>query len=464
MGTRAPTWMAWSLMALSVALLLGGIALSRAASSTVSDRPFGGETDDSSVVVNLVTLLPFSVVGAIIASRHPRNAIGWLFCSVGVTIGLNSFVGDYAEFWLASGFGMSSLGETAAWLSSWLWILLVYFPTSLLLLLFPDGRLPSPRWRPVAWGVALGTAGGVVGNALKAGPLVDFPQIANPYGVDSPVVGMVGVAGSIVAGSSMMGSAVSLIVRLRRSGRVERQQIKWLAYGGAIMVGGVCGGVLVIPWNVPVSIVIMSVSLLGLPVFTGIAIVRYHLYDIDILINRTLVYATLTATLTLVYFGGVAGLQELLSPVMGEDNGLAVVASTLLIAALFNPLRRRIQTFIDRRFYRKKYDARKTLEGFSARLRDETDLKALNDDLVYVVRETMQPAHVSVWLRTVHHFREGSGAGVVYEGRIVGRDGHALDWFDDSTSVQLWHPMQEDPGEVLAWRDWLAELEIRQPF
>jgi hypothetical protein len=385
-------------VALSVALLGIGFVLSLATSSLVPNLS-SGETEDANVVTILITLLPFSVVGAIIASRHPRNAIGWLFCGVGVTVGFNSFAGDYADYWLASGFGTVGLGETAAWASSWLWSLLVFVPLSLLLLLFPDGRLPSPRWRPVAWGVVLGSAGGVLGNALKPGPLLDFPQIANPFGVDSPVVWLVGVAGSIVAAGSMVASAVSLIVRLRRVGREQRQQIKWLAYGGAIMVGGVCGGVLVIPWNVPVSIVIMSVSLLGLPVFTGIAIVRYHLYDIDILINRTLVYATLTATLTLVYFGGVAGLQELLSPVMGEGNRLAVVASTLLIAALFNPLRRRIQTFIDRRFYRKKYDARKTLEGFSARLRDETDLKALNDELVNVVRETMQPAYVSLWLR-----------------------------------------------------------------
>jgi hypothetical protein len=396
---RAAAWLAWSLVALSVALLVGGLVLSRAATSAVPDLSFSGETEEASVVVNLITLLPFSMVGAIVASRQPRNAIGWLFCGVGVTVGFNSFAGDFAEFWLASGFGVSSIGETAAWFSSWLWYLLIFVPLSLLLLLFPDGRLPSPRWRPVAWGVALGTAGGVVGNALKAGPLVDFPQIANPYGVASPVVGMVGVAGSIVATCSMVASAVSLIVRHRRAGSEQRQQIKWLAYGGAVMVGGVCAGGLAIPWNVPVSIVIMSVSLLGLPLFTGIAIVRYHLYDIDILINRTLVYATLTATLTLVYFGGVAGLQRLLSPVMREGNGLAVVASTLLIAALFNPLRRRIQAFIDRRFYRRKYDARKTLEDFSAKLRDETDLKTLNDELVNVVRETMQPAHVSLWLR-----------------------------------------------------------------
>src|SRR5215210_3110055 len=293
MSHRAAAWLAWSLVALSVALLLGGFVLSRAAISAVPDLQFGGETEDGSVVANLLTLLFFSLVGAIIASRHPRNAIGWLFCGVGVTLGLNSFAGDYTEFWLASGFGTSSLGETAAWFSSWLWSLLIYAPMSFLLLLFPDGRPPSPRWRPVAWGVALGTAGGVVGNALKAGPLVDFPQIANPYGVDGPVVGMVGVAGSIVAAGSMVASAISLIVRMRRAGSGQRQQIKWLAYGGAMVVGTIFVGGLVILWSVPVSIVIMSVALLGLPVFTGIAIVRYHLYDIDLLINRTLVYGSL---------------------------------------------------------------------------------------------------------------------------------------------------------------------------
>jgi hypothetical protein len=399
MSNRAASWLAWSLVALSVALLLGGLVLSRAASSTVPELPFGGETEDGSVVANLITLLPFSVVGAIIASRHPRNTIGWLFCSVGVTIGLNSFAGDYAEFWLASGFGTSSLGETAAWFSSWLWSLLVYIPTSFLLLLFPDGRLPSPRWRPVAWCAALGAAGGVGGYALEAGPLVDFPQIANPYGVDSPIVGIVGLAGSIVAAGCMVASAVSLIVRLRRAGSVERQQIKWLAYGGAVVVGTIGVGGLITLWSVPVSIVIMSLALLGLPIFTGIAIVRYRLYEIDLLINRTLVYGVLTTTLVALYLGGVVVLQRIFVALTGEQSTLAVVASTLVIAALFNPLRRRIQSFIDKRFYRRKYDAKKTLEAFSSKLRDETDLEALNDDLVGVVAETLQPAYASVWLR-----------------------------------------------------------------
>jgi hypothetical protein len=401
MGRRAVAWLAWSLVALSVALIVGGFLLSQAVSTAVAGSVVGGETADSSVVTDLVTLLTFSVVGAIIASRQPRNAIGWIFCGVGVTLGLNSFAGDYADFWLASGFGNTGLGESAAWLSSWVWSLLLYVPTSSVLLLFPDGRLPSPRWRPVAWGVALGTAGGVAGLALKAGPLVDFPQISNPYGVDGPVVGIVGVVGSIVAAGSMVASAASLIVRLRRTRGEQRQQIKWLAYAGAVLVVAIGVGALTIPWSVPASILIMSVAMLGVPVFTGIAIVKHRLYDIDIVINRTIVYAILSATLAAVYFGGIVVLQRVFTAITGQDKlpQVAIVASTLAIAALFDPLRRRIQSFIDRRFYRRKYDARKTLEAFSTTLRDETDLAALSDDLLEVVRETVQPAHVTLWLR-----------------------------------------------------------------
>ena len=398
---RRAAWLAWSLAALSVALLVGSIALSRAASSTAADLPFGGETNDASVVANLVTLLTFSVVGAIIASRHPRNTIGWLFCSVGVTIGLNSFAGDYAEYWLAGGTSMKSLAETAAWFSSWAWILLTYVPTTFLLLLFPDGRLPSPRWRPVAWGAALGIAGSVAGYALEAGPLEDFPQIANPYGIDGPIVGMVGVAGSIVAAGSLVASAISLIVRMRSAGSEQRQQIKWLAYGGTVVVGTICVSGLINLWNVPVSIVVGNVALLGLPVFTGIAIVKHHLYDIDLLINRTLVYGSLTTMLVVVYVGGIVLSQRVFVGLTGQEElpQLAIVASTLMIAALFAPLRRRIQATIDRRFYRRKYDSAKMLSVFSARLRDETDLGTLSDDLVGVVKETMQPEHVTLWLR-----------------------------------------------------------------
>jgi hypothetical protein len=210
------------------------------------------------------------------------------------------------------------------------------------------------------------------------------------------VVGLVCV---VVAGGSMVASAVSLLVRMRRAGDEQRQQIKWLAYGGAVAVGTIFVGGLISIWSALVSIAVIAIALLVLPIFTGVAIVKHRLYDIDVVINRTLVYGALTVILALVYFGGVAGLQRLLSPIVGEDSGLATVASTLAIAALFNPLRRRVQTFVDLRFYRKRYDARKTLETFSTRLRNETDLDALNTDLLEVVKETMQPQHVSLWLR-----------------------------------------------------------------
>src|SRR5215213_3644698 len=353
MSGRAAAWLAWSLVTLSVVLLVGWIALAQIARSTAPGRPFYNPVE---AVFVLATVLTFSVVGAIVASRQPRNAIGWIFCGIGLVVSLNSFTGSYAGYRLAGGSAPGSLAETAAWFSSWSWTLWIYVPTTFLLLLFPDG-------------------------------------------VDSPILDAVAIAGAIPAGASMLASAVSLIVRMRRAGRVERQQIKWLAYGGAVVVGAVFVGGVISVWIEEVGISLIIIGLLGLPIFTGIAILRSRLYDIDIVINRTLVYATLTATLALLYFGGVTALQRLLSPVMGEGNGLAVVASTLLIAALFNPLRRRIQAFIDRRFYRSKYDARKTLESFSARLRDETDLEALRGDLEGVVRETMQPAHVSLWLR-----------------------------------------------------------------
>jgi len=224
----------------------------------------------------------------------------------------------------------------------------------------------------------------------------------NPYGVDSLILDAVGLAGVILASASMVASAVSLIVRMRRAGRAQRQQIKWLAYGGALAVGSVfASGVISTIWSPDVGIALTSIGLLGVPIFTGVAIARYRLYEIDIVINRTLVYGALSAALVAVYFGGVATLQALLRALTGQEQQpqLAIVVSTLAIAALFNPLRRRIQSFIDRRFYRSKYDARKTLESFSAKLRDETDLQALNNELVSVVRETMEPSHVSLWLR-----------------------------------------------------------------
>ena len=398
MSTRAAPWLAWSLMVVSVVLVVGGIALAQMARSSAPERLYYGPVD---AVFSLATVLTFSVVGAMIASRQPRNAIGWIFCGVGLVMGINSLAGGYAEYRLSGGSAPGSLAETAAWFASWSWTILVYAPTSFLLLLFPDGRLPSPRWRPVAWCAALGLIGFLAGAALQTGPLGDFPRIVNPYGVDSLILEVVAVTGAILAAASMVASAVSLIVRMRRAGRAQRQQIKWLAYGGAIVVGTVFASGVISIWSVNVGIAVVSVGLLGVPIFTGVAIARYRLYDIDIVINRTLVYGALTAALVAVYFGGVVTLQILFRALIGQEQQpqLAIVVTTLAIAALFDPLRRRIQSFIDRRFYRRKYDARKTLEAFSVKLRDETDLEALSGDLEGVVRETMQPAYVSLWLR-----------------------------------------------------------------
>jgi len=401
MRRRAVTWLVWSLVGLPAVLLLCGISFSVAANSVGRALPYDSETFLASASINLVTLLPFSVIGAVIVARQPRNAIGWIYCGVGLLVGLAALANGYAKYWLASGSGMKSLGETAAWFSSWAWIPLVLVPTSLLLLLFPDGRLLSPRWRPVAWGAGIGIVGYTLNVALETGGLGDFPQISNPYGVDSPLVGMVGFAGVILAGCSMVASTVSLVVRLRRAGSEQRQQIKWFAYGGVVVVVTIVAGGFVSIWSIPASILIISVALLGLPVFTGIAILKYRLYEIDIIINRTLVYGSLTIMLAVLYFAGVVGTQYFFRAVTGQERlpQLAVVASTLAIAAMFNPLRRRIQSFIDRRFYRRKYDAAKTLEAFSSKLRDETDLGTLSDNLISAVRETMQPEHVSLWLR-----------------------------------------------------------------
>jgi hypothetical protein len=292
-------------------------------------------------------------------------------------------------------------GEAAAWILSWAWILAVGFIV-FLVLLFPDGRLPSRRWRWFVWLSMLLTVTGAVWGAFTPGAILSLGQINNPLGVEG--LPNVWKLTQTLMLTLIFVSAASLYVRLRGASGVERQQIKWFTYTGVVASSAALLtytiseplGALWLKW---VGYVVMQLALIGMPISMGIAILRYRLYDIDLLINRTLVYGSLTAALVALYFVGIVVLQRLFVALTGQQSTLAVVATTLLIAALFTPLRRRIQSFIDRRFYRRKYDARKTLETFSATLRDETNLDALSDDLVGVVRETMQPAHVSLWLR-----------------------------------------------------------------
>jgi hypothetical protein len=260
-----------------------------------------------------------------------------------------------------------------------------------LLLLFPTGRLPSSRWRAFTWvSVAVISAAVIWSSAISP----DAGFNAPPSPVQLPVLILGGAAAS------------SVIVGRRNARGVELQQIKWLLYVGPLffIAAGLHIGFYYFwlaerSWGLWASYLLVAIGGLGGPIAIGIAILRYRLYEIDILINRTFVYGSLTATLIVLYFGGIVVLQRAFVLLTGQQSTLAVVASTLAIAALFSPLRRRIQGFVDRRFYRRKYDARKTLEAFSAKLASETDLDALTDDLIEVVRETIQPAHVGLWLR-----------------------------------------------------------------
>ena len=245
---------------------------------------------------------------------------------------------------------------------------------------------------------------GVISGAFSTGPVEGLGPIRNPLGIDG-FPNVYGAVLDIMAPVLLVAAAASVFVRLRYAMGEERQQIKWFAYAAAATVIGLVLAY-VIPTVIDTSLwferaghAVLIAVIPAIPISIGIAILRHRLYDIDLIINRTLVYGLLTATLVALYLGAVVLLQRLFVLLTDERSTLAVVASTLLIAALFTPLRRRIQSFIDRRFYRSKYDARKTLEAFSTQLRDETDLEALSDNLVGVVRETMQPAHVSLWLR-----------------------------------------------------------------
>jgi hypothetical protein len=394
MSSRAATWLAWSLCALSLALI--GLSLLLLALNL--SHP--GVHIFDFWLENTLAAAGFSAVGALIISHRPNNLIGWLLSAAGLLLGLNHFSSEYAIYTLLAQPGSLPGGEVAAWLAYWLFVpsaALVVF----LFLLFPTGRLPSRRWRWFAGFSVVAASIGAVSMALSSG-MTALGRVPNPLSIEGvrDIDRIVEPFFFIL----LLLAAGSMLVRLRRATGVERQQIKWFAYAAAVAVSGnIVGHSLFAAteasWLRWVGVIPGMAGVLGMPVAMGIAILRYRLYEIDLLINRTLVYGSLTATLIALYFGGTVLLQRVFVALTGQKSTLAVVASTLVIAALFTPLRRRIQSFIDRRFYRRKYDARKTLEAFSAKLRDETDLDALRDDLVGVVRETMQPAHVSLWLR-----------------------------------------------------------------
>jgi hypothetical protein len=390
MSARTAAFLAWALGGLAVALTAIAIGLT-AAAGTIG---FGY----GNLVV--VMVLVFCTVGILIARRHPGNPIGWIFCASAVVNGVGSVARGYADYRQAGAGSGGSLAEAAASYATVSWIPAILVPAAYLPLLFPDGRLLSARWRPVAWCGVLGIAGLFVASAAKPGALEDFPTLANPYAVDS-------VAQTIAEGLTaltvlvvLVASPLSLILRFRRAGYEQRQQIKWLVWAGALAAAtialGTAGYQLLTPAVANAAILL---SVLGLPVATGIGILRHRLYDIDVVINRTIVYGALTVTLAAGYLGSVLLLQLLLRPVT-QGSGPAVAVSTLAVAALFRPVRSRIQAAVDRRFFRRRYDAARTLEAFGVRLREQLDLDALGNDLQGVVRDTMQPTQVTLWLRS----------------------------------------------------------------
>ena len=396
MSARAAARIGWSIWAISIVLVGLGLLFHILNLSEPSVPVFAHWVESA------LLGLGFPTIGAIIATRRSHNPIGWLLCAAGLVFGVAMFASEYAIYALLVAPGSLPAGEVVV-LGNPLWVL-GFNLLVLMLILFPTGHLPSSRWRWVVYLYAAIALVEVLVMLLLPGTLEGLDLIENPLGIEGSPIGRKPVQALIFTGGLV--ASGTLILRLRRGSWVERQQIKWLAYAAAAATGG---SILTYTppeaigarWVTSVGYVLLELGVIGIPVSIGIAILRYRLYEIDTLINRTLVYGALTVLLAVVYFGGVTATEAIFRTLTGQEQQpqLAVVVSTLVIAALFNPLRSRIQAFTDRRFYRSKYDAAKTLESFSAKLRDETDLNALSDDLVGVVREAMHPAHVSLWLR-----------------------------------------------------------------
>ncbi len=408
---RRPAVLPWSLCGVALLLATLGLVLLGLNRLTPDGPVFGYWMENAALA------LSFPTVGALIAARRPHNPIGGLFIAAGLSGAAVLFSSEYALYALFTEPGALPGGRAMAWISAWVGTVAFGLVFTFLFLLFPDGRLLSARWRPVAWLAAGALTSVMLATALKPG-LTDEAGDAIPNGAPETIRNPLGIDG---AGSTLQAveetaivvfvflcvlpAAASLILRYRRSAGEPRQQIKWLAWAAGVLVVGI----FVVPDVLRAVIgdtsavsaavrVLETVPVVGLPLATGVAILRHRLYDVDVVIRRTLVYTALTALLAGAYLAAVLLLQLALSP-LTEDSDLAIAGSTLAVAALFRPASRRIQAAVDRRFYRRRYDAARTLEGFGTRMRDEIDLDSLAGELRGVVKETMQPAHVSLWIR-----------------------------------------------------------------
>jgi hypothetical protein len=392
LGVRArpAAWLAFGLWLLAVGLAVAG--------ALIPGRGGGG-------LGSLLTpwALANATVGTIVAIRRPAHRIGWLLVAIGLLLAVDGFAEQYARYGLLAGVDSVPAVQAMAWVSFWLdapALFLLLF----VILLFPDGRLPSRRWRPVAWLLAITAAAGA-GVALRPGELPELAPIRNPFGVQgaTPALELLETGSLLVFAGVVLALAVSLLQRLHRAQGLERSQLKWFAYAVALVGASLAVHLAALAAGLPLvesaTLVILLVAVLGVPVAVGIAVLRYRLYDIDRLINRTLVYSLLSAMLAGVYAAVVLVLGQLFGGVGRNPPSWAVAGATLAAAALFQPARRRIQQAVDRRFNRRRYDAAKTVEAFSTRLRDQIDLDTLSAELLAVVDQTFQPTTASLWLR-----------------------------------------------------------------
>jgi len=388
---------AWALAVVGIALTVAFSAL-----DFMNDHRFAPP------VVGTIVVLAFLTVGLLIALRRPRNPIGWIYLVAMTFIwvgGDGNLAAQYAVYALSTHPGALPAVGWVLWVGKVL--VVISFPTLVFfsLLLFPDGRLPSKRWRPVAIAAAVVPALVAIQTALLPEDLQSpAGVVVNPvrFTAADPLFALLSIPTVVLAIGVLLACVVSPFVRFRRASGVERQQLKWFATGAAwIPLVGISGVIVAFVAPDVAAVIRQSqwpLSVAGIPIAAGVAILRYRLYDIDVLIRRTLIYAAVSVTLAATYFAGVLLFQTALRPLIGGTE-VPVALSTLAVVALFAPLRRRIQQVVDRRFYRSRYDAGRVLDAFSAQLRDEVDLAAVRGDLVRAVHRTVEPEHVSVWLR-----------------------------------------------------------------
>ena len=406
MMRRTSTRVAWSLCAVSVVMAVAGLLFGFANRNTPSPFDYGTKGGAAAAIV---ALLAFPVVGALIASRQPNNAIGWLCLVSGMIMQISSVSREYASLALDPHPGSPPGYVVIGWVGNWIWPASFGLAATFLVLLFPDGRLPGKRWLSVAWLSAAGIVAVCVTLAFTPGRMENLP-LQNPFPLEwaKPLLEFLSL-GIVLLPLTFVASAVAMVGRFRRSRGQERQQLKWFSSAASIVAFLFLLQVTVSFLNGSIEDFrntsfsqrllqdAVTVSFAAIPVATGIAILRYRLYDIDRIINKTLVYGVVTVLLALGYLGGVLLAQAVL-PVT-DDSPALVAITTLAVVALFRPLRSRVQDLIDRRFYRRRYDAARTIESFGSRLRQETDLDSLRAELLGLVTDTMQPAHASLWLR-----------------------------------------------------------------